>query len=288
LKSASPALIALLATDNFYMADLYTITLVSGSTYRYATADIDIVYGGSTFLSISGLLTRNSYKLVIGTEVDTLQITIAPNQTTPNLLNGLPFIQSAVNGSLDGATVKLERAFMPIWGDTSAGTVILFVGKVSDITGDRTNIQINVKSQLELLNIQMPKNLYQAPCAHILYDTGCSLNISDFTHNFTLSTVIDQFNIPTGLSQFTFGETYFEQGILTCLTGVNAGAKRTVKTYMNGMARIALSLPNMPNIGDTFSISAGCNKLQATCADKFTNLLQFRGFPYVPAPELAR
>jgi uncharacterized phage protein (TIGR02218 family) len=289
MKSATPALIALLETNNFYMADLYTFKLVSGVSYYYTTADINITYSGHTFISIDGMFTRNNYKLVKGTEVDTLQITVCPDQTNnPNTLNGIPFIHSAVNGSLDGAIVTLERAFMPIWGDTTDGTVKLFSGKVSDISGDRTSLQINVKSQLELLNIQMPKNLYQAPCGHILYDTGCGLNTATFTHNFTLSTITDQHTLITKLDQRLYPDGYFDQGVIICLTGVNAGTKRTVKSYVGGTATIALSLPNMPSIGDTFSISAGCDKLKSTCQNKFNNLPQFRGFPFVPPPEIAR
>ena len=30
-------------------------------------------------------------------------------------------------------------------------------------------------------------------------------------------------------------------------------------------------------VGDTFEIEAGCDKLKATCKDKFANLVNFRG-----------
>jgi uncharacterized phage protein (TIGR02218 family) len=35
-------------------------------------------------------------------------------------------------------------------------------------------------------------------------------------------------------------------------------------------------------VGDIFTIVAGCDKLKETCIAKFNNILNFRGFPDVP------
>ena len=51
MKPASPALTALLASsDNFVMADLYTITLVGGSVLRYSAAPTVLNANGYTFV----------------------------------------------------------------------------------------------------------------------------------------------------------------------------------------------------------------------------------------------
>ena len=34
--------------------------------------------------------------------------------------------------------------------------------------------------------------------------------------------------------------------------------------------------------GDTFTITAGCDKQFATCGAKFANAVNFRGFPHMP------
>jgi uncharacterized phage protein (TIGR02218 family) len=34
--------------------------------------------------------------------------------------------------------------------------------------------------------------------------------------------------------------------------------------------------------GDTFAITAGCDKRFATCVEKFANADNFRGFPHMP------
>jgi hypothetical protein len=43
----------------------------------------------------------------------------------------------------------------------------------------------------------------------------------------------------------------------------------------------------LPSNGDTLNAIAGCDKLQATCTSKFSNLVNFAGFPFVPKPETA-
>ena len=34
--------------------------------------------------------------------------------------------------------------------------------------------------------------------------------------------------------------------------------------------------------GDAFIVTAGCDKLFATCRDRFANVVNFRGFPHIP------
>jgi uncharacterized phage protein (TIGR02218 family) len=40
--------------------------------------------------------------------------------------------------------------------------------------------------------------------------------------------------------------------------------------------------PNPIEAGDTFTVSAGCDKRFETCREKFANALNFRGFPHMP------
>ena len=37
--------------------------------------------------------------------------------------------------------------------------------------------------------------------------------------------------------------------------------------------------------GDGFTIRAGCDKRIATCAQKFGNVVNFRGFPHIPGQD---
>jgi uncharacterized phage protein (TIGR02218 family) len=81
------------------------------------------------------------------------------------------------------------------------------------------------------------------------------------------------------------GTGYFDFGKVTWITGANAGLSMEVKAYVPGQVTLYLPAPYPIGVGspsDTFSISAGCDKSFTTCRDRFSNVVNFRGEPYVP------
>lgn len=280
MKTATAGMIAMLQNnDQFYVADLYTFTLSDGTIYRYTDADADIAAGGFLFDSGSLNLRRSSIKTSVGIQVDNMNIEVLAKDG--DVIASKPFLQAIAQGNVDGAQVKLERAIMTTFGDTTNGTIVMFLGRVAEINFNRTTISIEVKSMVELLNIKMPRNLYQLSCLHTVYDTGCTLLKSSFA---TSGTVLTATNSTLTFTDVT-ASGYFDQGIIEFTSGSNIGLKRTVKTHTTGSVALALYLPNIPTAGDTFIIYSGCDRTQSTCNTKFLNLAHFRGYPYIPAPE---
>lgn len=78
--------------------------------------------------------------------------------------------------------------------------------------------------------------------------------------------------------------SYFEAGVLTWLSGKNAGRACEISSYdgTTGLIKVALPFPYQPQIGDIFSIQVGCNKDHKTCRDNYKNIINFRGHPRVP------
>ena len=77
-------------------------------------------------------------------------------------------------------------------------------------------------------------------------------------------------------------------GQILFTSGANAGLLKAVKSYAGQFFTFNSPLPFVPNAGDLFTAYPGCDKTQATCSSsKFNNLVNFEGFPYVPAPETA-
>jgi uncharacterized phage protein (TIGR02218 family) len=285
LKAASGGLIALLNSSGqqYVMADLYTITLAGGTVARYTSADVDIPWNSSTFSSKGPVLSRSKIRCVIGVEVDTLDLEVTAQ--SQHLLGGAPWLSVCRSGGLDGARVKLERAFMSAWGQAPAGTIWLFEGRVADLEVGRTTAKIQIKSDLDLLNVQMPRNLYQPGCLHTLYDAGCTAIKASFGTATTATSGSTAGLVKCGLGQV---DDYFTLGTITFTSGVNVGVSRSVKKYTTGALQLMRPLLNPPGIGDTFTAYAGCDKSTTTCQNRFSNLPNFRGFPFVPAPETAR
>ena len=171
---------------------------------------------------------------------------------------------------------------MPKYGDTSAGLVNIFTGRVVEIDCGRSLATFNINSHLELLSQQMPRNLFQAGCLNTLYDGACTLNRASFAVNGTVTSATAS-SVTASLSQ---ANDYFTLGTVTFTSGQNDGFTRTVKGFTSGGTfTMLVPLPFVPAGGDTFTIYPGCDKKQATCSTKFSNLANFRGQPYIPQPE---
>lgn len=290
MKPASPTLIALLATKQFFVADLFVFTLVDGTVLRYSAGDKNISDGVNTypcggttgpyFQRSSNNGSRGLCSWKIGVEVSTLQFDVMPGAA---MVEGFSFLQACKLGFFDGAEMTLYRAFMPTYGDTSAGIVNIFTGRVVEIDCGRTMATLNINSHLELLSQQMPRDLYQPGCLNTLFDSACTLNRASFAVSGTVTSGTTVSMINASLSQPT---GYFDSGTVNFTSGQNDGFKRTVKMYTTGGSfTLLVPLPFVPAVSDTFTIYPGCDKTQNTCSGKFSNLVNFRGAPYIPQPE---
>lgn len=270
----------LVSNNQFVMADLFTFTLVGGMVLRYTTADADLVVAGNVFLGSDVLIERGRVRTVLGLEVDTLDLRI--NALPEHVIGTTPFLQAMRNGALDGAAVKVERYFTPAWGSAQYGTVTMFSGKVADLDVGRFGGRLRVNSDLHILNIQMPRNLYQPGCLNTLFDGACTLAKAAWGVNSSVGSGSTSAVINCGLGQ---ASGWFDMGTISFTSGVNIGVTRSIKQYAPGVISLMNPLVSAPADGDTFTAYAGCDKQQATCSGKFNNLANFRGFPYVPAPE---
>lgn len=281
MKTATRELIDLLhGSDEFLMADLFGITLSNGQILRHTNADMPVVWDGQTYEAHKLIIKRGATRVAVGLDVDsnTLEIAAEPDYR----LEGLQWSEAALGGALDGARVVIERIFFSDWA-TPVGAVVIFSGRVSDVSGSRSAVKVDVKSDIELLNVSSPRNIYQAGCMRTLYDGGCKVNREKFTVNGRVTA-----NSTTGTElacNLTQADGWFNQGVIKFTSGRNAGLSRTVKEHKGGRLSFALRLPFPPQSGDVFKIYPGCDKRQETCGKKFDNIVHFRGFPYIPAAD---
>jgi uncharacterized phage protein (TIGR02218 family) len=269
-----------------FVADCYTFTLLTGLILTYTNADVPVTLNGYVYAANSILVDGLKFKCAAGLEVDQQQITVSARAT--DTVGGVPFLQALRNGVFDGCEIQRERAFLNSWaaGDAAnpIGSVILFKGRVGTVDSiGRTTAQITVNSDLVLLDLQMPRNVYSPSCQHVLYDSGCTLVKSAFATAGTVGA-----GSTGSIINWSGASANFNQGTMTFSSGVNAGVSANVKSAVLGVA-LTLSYPlqNAPATGDAFTVYWGCDHTQATCTTKFNNLTNFRGFPYIPSPTYA-
>jgi uncharacterized phage protein (TIGR02218 family) len=264
----------------FFVAEIYTITLASGAIIRLTSADGDIVHLGNTYSVGTVRIQRGDITTAVGVEVSDVEVTLLCNADSQ--INGVAAQLFAKNGGFDGALIKIELLVMPTYGDVSAGAIHLFEGIVTDCKPDLAKVALTVSAHTILLNAMAPKKVYQPTCVHTLFDSQCTLTKASFTVSSSVSAGSSTTQLLCGLAQ---AATYFAMGTLSFTSGANAGASRVVRTYAPGTVNLAYPLDNAPATGDTFTITPGCDKLRTTCAAKFSNEANFLAWEYMPVPE---
>lgn len=182
-------------------------------------------------------------------------------------------------GLFDDARVTI---FMTNWKDPTRGILILRDGNIGAIT--RTS-EGKYTAELRGLSQRLRQNLiqtYSVTCNAELGDARCKFPLSTAVAGGTVDAVTDRSRFDSTLTGVTSGIDSFIGGLLTWLTGDNAGYSMEVKndaiiSTVPGTILLYEPMPNDIQIGDTFSLTPGCDKTISTCRDVFDNIINFRG-----------
>lgn len=291
LRACSGALAtALQGGVEFWGADLFTLTLQSGTVLRFTSWDYSLLANGHVFTGGAGqFLNRSKWNVVNTMEVPTLEIyAYEAGQSFNGLSLGLR--AQAINGVLDGASFLLQRLFMPTtyppFDTTTYGSIDIFSGDVGAITMLGPKMTIKVRGKNSRLSEPAPRNVFQPGCIHTFCDTGCTLNPATFTSARTCTS-------GTTKNTVTFHGTVtqsLKSGTVTMTSGNNNGLARSIidESVISGpttVLTLVTPLPFAPVVGtDTFNLFTGCDKTIATCNNTYSNLINFRGFPFIPPP----
>jgi hypothetical protein len=299
VKAASAATLAILAGGQYVKFEFYTLTLPNlAQSFYFTNADVSLTVGGHTWLT--GLsIVRSAFTQAVGLAVQSVDLTIEPQADNPAgavTLGGAGFLSACRAGAFDGGIITISKGFFlrPAAGaqmDLSPGIVKWFAGIVDQVQVGRFTVDITVNDLVQVLNVQMPRNILQSGCVHALFDAGCTLNKAANTNTNS---------IVSGLTANGFTSSsakpldFYTLGVVTFTSGVLNGSSYAVSRFLAGGAVVfVVPFAAMPSIGDTYSWVPGCDKSQAMCASgKFiiggvgaSNLAHYRGAPYVPQPE---
>jgi len=282
MREASLRLQQILAGATFVKCNLFTMTLASGAIYFWTDADVDIVVENQVYDSSGPNIRGARYSLVRGMQVSTLDLTVLVKPT--DRISGVHWFLAARSGALKNAEILIEKAFMPAWGEP-AEKLPIFRGYVDSSSDGEQDVVLSVVSDSNRLNTQIPRELFQAGCMRTLYDPGCGVSRSAYTVESTVNEAPNRYSFTSGVSQ---SDGYFALGELVFTSGANAGVRRSVKSFINGVIELSYPLVFDLHRGDGFLVRAGCDRTRGPngCA-KFSNLPNFKGTPFIPPPEAA-
>jgi len=184
-------------------------------------------------------------------------------------------------GRYDGAAIEL---WLVDWREPDL-RLLLAMGSLGDVRREGGAFVAEMRGVSERLT-QDSGRFYSATCAADLGDTRCGVHLGDpsyLANGAVLTLKATSLFVVSGLDVFAGG--HFSRGRLTFSAGDNAGLSVEVKRHAHaGGVTIELwqTMPHAVRPGDTFTVTAGCDKRFATCRDRFANAVNFRGFPHMP------
>lgn len=195
---------------------------------------------------------------------DTLTVTIpASNAIAQIYMNGTPehlLHLTVYRGS------KHAASFTPIW-------VGLVNGASFDFSSDTFVCELACETAASRMERFGLARCYQLTCPHTLYGTFCGVNQASFAEARQIS-VTSGFSVT--VSGAAFADGYFTAGQLVR----QDGSRRFVAANTGNTLTLERGLPL--SVGDTVTLYPGCDKSRATCVNKFSNGVNFGGFPWMP------
>ncbi len=273
------ALAAHLAGDVTTLCHCWRLTRADDVVFGFTDHDMEIFVDGTKFEPESGL-SGSEARQTMGLANDT--------QDVAGALTSDKIRDADIDAGLyDGAEVE---TLLVNWRDPAAFMSIrkAVIGTISRSDGKFT---AELESPLQALD-QPNGRYFRKTCDAELGDEACGFSLTQpgFTGSATvLETGPDGAVIASGLDDFA--EDWFSNGVLRWVSGPNSGRSQRVVTHDHGHSGAVLTIEGSgcatPSIGETFSISAGCDKRFSTCKTKFANSLNFRGFPHLPGNDAA-
>jgi len=115
---------------------------------------------------------------------------------------------------------------------------------------------------------------YQVGCPHVLYGSACGLEASSWQVAATVSAVTDGTLTLSGIDGYADG--YFLGGMAQI-----GDDKRMIVAHGSGSITMVDSVGSAAE-GDTVTLWPGCPRTMTSCLNKFNNLDNYGGLPFLP------
>lgn len=274
MKPLSPGFAAHVAGQATTLATLWKLTRADGAVMGFTDHDRTLVVAGIAYEAASGLAASedvaSSGLSVGGLEID-------------GALSSAAITEADIAAGLyDGAAIEV---WLVNWQDV-AERLHLRTGTLGEVSDRDGAFRADVRSLASRLD-EPRGRIYQHRCDADLGDARCGVDLNDPDLKGT-GTVIaasaGRFLTVSGLAAYVAG--HFDKGRLAFTSGANRGRAMEVKYHgVEGTAvtvELWQAMSRPVTVGDGFTVTAGCDKLFATCRDRFQNEANFRGFPHVP------
>lgn len=269
MKSGFSTLLTHYGNGTRTLAFLLYVLRTDGEVFGFTSADSSVIIDGVLYDAAPGL-DVTSLVISSGLSVDNLELS--------TLHDGEVFTDGDIRtGVWRNASFVISRYN---YVSPTDGVEVLIAGTIGEVRLYQDKVVAELRGLQQYLQ-QTVGSLTTKTCRARLGDSRCTKDLTSFTVATTVSAVAsNQVFTGTGLAQ---ADDYFGAGELIWTGGDNIGLKAMVKQFASGVITLLLPAYYTVQVGDAFTIIAGCRKrLTEDCKTKFNNVLNFQGEPHLP------
>jgi uncharacterized phage protein (TIGR02218 family) len=256
------------------LARCWLITRNDGVVQGFTDHDEDIVVNGVTCRAGAGL-TASEASTQFGLAIGGTELSGALNDETLTEAD-------LAAGRYDAAAVEI---WLVDWSEPSL-KVKLSAGVLGEVRREGKAFTAELRGLAHRFAEDRGR-LYIKTCNADLGDGRCTVDLTRAAmrgDGVIADVTATSAFIASGLGDYADG--WFTAGKLTWTSGANEGQAIEVKSHRveDGVVWLELwqAMPEPLAAGDTFVVTAGCDKYFDTCVAKFNNAVNFRGFPHIP------
>lgn len=274
MKSLSPEFAAHLASGSTTLCWCWRIARRDGTVLGFTDHDRALAFEGTTYEAASGF-TASDITDGLGLSVDNLEVTGA--------------LSSAALSDADLAAGRYDDARIAIYRVNWANPgqrVLMRSGSIGEVRRTGATFTAELRGLAHYLQ-QPTGRLLQKTCDADLGDARCTVDLTSSTYRGTgviITARSARRFVVSGLD--AFATSFFSRGLFAFTSGASAGLKVEVKAHTKLSSAVEIELwaeaEGPPASGDTFIVTAGCDKRFETCKARFANTINFRGFPSIP------
>lgn len=228
--------------------------------YCYTSADEDITYLGDLYTSEAVL--RSSARQ--SGELEQGGIEIELPHTNPVVA---PFLSYSPEPPIAVTVFAKHR--------TDPEAITVFLGSLASVTVRGAVATLQCLPLYEVLRRTVPRNTYQAQCNWALYSAQCGVLAGNHRLTAKITAINAEEIQATAFSSKPSG--WFDNGWVERATG----ERRWIVSHVGSVVTLMSPFVGLAVNEDVFAYP-GCDRTESDCKTKFSNLLNFLGFPRIP------
>lgn len=242
--------------------ELYLFSQADAS-WRYCTGAEEVEYLAGTYTPSS--VSRNS--LVQTSDIFKSTINVKFPKSNVFASQYLTYPPDSIT------TLTIYRGHLD---DPDQQFIVYWRGRVVGAKTTGSEIELQCESVFTSVRRAGLRARYEYNCRHALYSTGCRVSKESVKVTGSIVSIIDGMNFTVAEAALK-PDGYYNAGIIS----FEDGSERFITNHVGSTITVSRPVPKVVG-GTSVDLLPGCDHTRQTCLNKFANLNNFGGFPWIP------